>query len=87
MLNNIKQNNSVSLMFAFKVALDREEYLKCKEIKEELMLRKSIGKLNNEIIEATEVSYKSGAIKYNDVQHEVFMEMLEEIKNIQGVPG
>ena len=74
-------------MFAFKVALDREEYLKCKEIKEELMRRKSIGKLNNEIIEATEVSYKSGMKKYNDVQYEVFMEMLEEIKNLQGVPG
>jgi hypothetical protein len=78
----IQYSNSVSLMFAFKVALDQEDYLLCKEIKEELVERKKTGELNDEIIEATAQAYNVHGTEYKDMQYEVFCEMLGELKTI-----
>jgi hypothetical protein len=78
----IQYSNSVSLMFAFKVALDQEDYLLCKAIKEELVERKKIGELNDEIIEATAQAYNVNGKEYKDMQYEVFSGMLGELKTI-----
>jgi hypothetical protein len=77
-----QHDNSVSLIYAFKVALDREDYLLCRDIKEELSLRKKAGELVNDVINATENAYRSNAEQYRDMQYEVFSEMLEEIKKL-----
>jgi hypothetical protein len=79
---DLQNNNSVSLMFAFKVALDQEDYLLCKDIKEELINRKRRGELNNEVITATVSAYNIKGADYKDMQYKVFTEMLTEIKNI-----
>lgn len=75
-----KDVNSVSLIYRFKLALDQEEYLLCKEIKEELLIRKENGQLNNEVIQATQEAYLSYKDLKKNSELEVFTEMLNEIK-------
>jgi hypothetical protein len=77
---DMQNTNSVSLIYAYKVALDKEEYLLCKAIKEELAERKNAGELNNEVIDATIQAYSVHGNSHQDLQYEVFHEMLEEIK-------
>ncbi|MFV0331967.1 MAG: hypothetical protein ACK5KL_19420 [Dysgonomonas sp.] len=79
---DIQKSNSVSLMFAFKVALDEENYLLCQSIKEELTDRKNRGELDNEIIDATIQAYNVHGKSHQDSHYIVFHEMLEEIKTI-----
>ncbi|MDH6341092.1 hypothetical protein M2451_003869 [Dysgonomonas sp. PFB1-18] len=80
--NSIENSNSVSLIYAFKVALDKENYLLCRDIKNELIERKQTGELINELIIATERAYETQAKDFKDMQYDVFAEMLQEIKNI-----
>ena len=54
----ITESGTVSLIFAFKVALDRENYLLCRYIKDELIKRKQAGELTNELITAFELVYE-----------------------------
>jgi hypothetical protein len=61
-------------------ALDKEDYLLCKVIKDELSGRKNAGELNNEVIDATIQAYSVHGKSYKDMQYKVFREMLEEIK-------
>lgn len=77
---DMQNTNSVSLMFAFKLALDKEDYLLCKAIKDELAGRKNAGELNNEVIDATIQAYSVYGKSHQDMQYKVFHQMLEEIK-------
>ena len=81
--------SSVMLFYDFKQALYAEEYLTCKEIKEELIFRIQTGDLDLELIEATQIAANIFPEKYGikDLETEVLNGLFEECKTMAYLPA
>lgn len=86
---DIPETCCVSLIYAYKVAMDKEKYLLCKSIQEELVRRKHSGELSNDLIEATWKAYELNAQEYRGLHYEVFLDMLQQLKGLPEIliPG